>query len=328
MACSRRDFFRAAGQAGMAGAIGSLMGGPAAASEPQSPNENAMGVLVDLTKCNGCRRCEAACREAAGFEVPSEEELKDTAVFTQRRSLGPTDYTVVNQIVVPNNGDHPVYVKRNCLHCVDPACASACLVGALRKQADGAVTYDAHKCMGCRYCMVACPFEMPTYEYDNVFTPQVRKCTFCFGKDPFGNPKTPACVQACPKEVLTFGKRNELLARAYEKIAKHPDVYLNHVYGEHEAGGTSWSYLSHTPFEKLGFIKLDADAPPRLAESVQHGVFAYFIPPVAWCALLAMTMWLTGEIRGTLEDSSKEASETGSNSTSLSAARETQREHQ
>lgn len=328
MVCSRRDFFRTAGQAGIAGAIGSVLGEAADASHPQPPNDNSMGVLVDLTKCNGCRRCEAACREAAGFEVPTEEELKDTSVFAQQRPLAPTDYTVVNQFVVPNNGEHPIYVKRNCLHCVDPACASACLVGALRKQADGAVTYDANKCMGCRYCMVACPFEIPTYEYDNVFTPQVRKCTFCFGKDPFGNPKTPACVQACPKEVLTFGRRSELLAKAHEKIAKHPDIYLNHVYGEQEAGGTSWLYLSHTPFEKLGFIKLDADAPPQLAESVQHGVFAYFIPPVAWCALLAMTMWLTSATRGTPEDASKGEGVTESHSASPSVAREAQREHE
>lgn len=297
MACSRRDFFRTAGCAGLASALSPVAGGRAWGSEPVSANDDALGVLVDLTKCNGCRRCEAACREAAGFSVPSEEELKDTSVFASTRRLGPTDYTIVNQFQISGNGAHPVYVKRNCLHCVDPACASACLVGALRKQPDGAVTYDANKCMGCRYCMVACPFEIPTYEYDNVFTPQVRKCTFCLGKDPFGNPKTPACVQACPKEVLTFGKRSELLARAHAKIAQHPDLYLDHVYGEREAGGTSWLYLSHVPFEKLGFMNLGSEAPPRLAESVQHGVFAYFIPPVAWCAVLGLSMWLTGSGR-------------------------------
>lgn len=186
-----------------------------------------------------------------------------------------------------------IYVKANCLHCLDPACVSACLVGALRRQPNGAVTYDPWKCMGCRYCMVVCPFQIPTYEYDNVFTPQVRKCTFCSDE---GNPHkggTPACVQACPKQCLIHGKRGELLARAHARIRRHPDQYIDHVYGEHEAGGTSWLYVSSVPFEKIGFLNVDAAAPPRLSEAIQHGVFNHFIPPVAWCGVLGLAMWLT-----------------------------------
>ncbi|MGB2988103.1 MAG: 4Fe-4S dicluster domain-containing protein [Phycisphaerae bacterium] len=295
MDSSRRAFLKA----GMAGVCGSAVGlgrEMAVASGVHQVSGDWMGVLVDLTKCNGCRQCEAACNEAAGFEVPTKEELLDESVFNETRRPGPASYTTVNRysdLVSDEAGNRPVYVKSSCMHCVDPACVSACLVGAMRKQPNGAVTYDAWKCMGCRYCMVACPFEMPTYEYNNVFTPQVRKCTFCSDE---GNPykgDVPACVQACPKQCLVYGKRSELLANAHTRIKRHPDVYVDHVYGEHEAGGTSWLYVSGVPFEEIGFVQIGAEAPPRLSEAIQHGVFNHFIPPIAWCGVLGLAMWLT-----------------------------------
>ena len=254
-----------------------------------------MGVLVDLTQCNGCRQCEAACQKSAGFAASTAEGLQDRSVFRDHRRPGPQSYTTVNEFSGPPNGGEAraVYVKANCLHCNDPACASACLVSALRKQPNGAVTYEAWKCMGCRYCMVACPFQIPTYEYDNVFTPQVRKCTFCVDAAHPERAVVPACVQACPKECLTYGKRSDLRARARARIAEHPDVFVDHVYGEHEAGGTSWLYLSGVPFEKLGFLKVGAEAPPRLSETIQHGVFKHFVPPVVWVTALGIAMWMT-----------------------------------
>jgi Fe-S-cluster-containing dehydrogenase component len=189
----------------------------------------------------------------------------------------------------------PAFAKANCFHCNDPACVSACLVGAFSKQPDGAVTYDAWKCMGCRYCMVACPFQIPTYEYDNALTPQVRKCTLCANE---GNPNkggVPACVKTCPQECLTYGKRSELLVRAREKIRSEPEVYSEHIYGEHEAGGTSWLYLGpkDSSFEELGFLDLGASPPPMRTERIQHGIFKYFIPPLAGYALLGAVMWVT-----------------------------------
>lgn len=295
MGVSRREFLRKAGLVGVGGSVVGVTPGRAVASEVIPVSDDWVGVLVDLTKCNGCRRCEAACREVNGFEVPTDEELKDASVFAEYRPLDPTSYTIVNEFPGPGGQGEgpPIYVKSNCLHCNDPACVSACIVGALRKQANGAVTYDPWKCMGCRYCMVACPFQMPTYEYNNALTPEVRKCTLCSNE---GNPNrggVPACVQACPKECLTYGKRSELLVRAHQRIAQHPDRYIDHVYGEYEAGGTSWLYVSGVPFEKLALLTIDTKAPPRLAETIQHGVFTYFMPPAAWCAVLGLAMWLT-----------------------------------
>ena len=292
---SRRTFLKTAALAGVCGSVATPGMRQALASGIGHVSEDWMGVLVDLTKCNGCRQCEAACKEAAGFAVPTKEELLDEAVFNHVRPLVPRGYTTVNRF----RSDHddaqsrPVYVKKNCMHCNDPACVSACLVGAMRKEPNGAVSYNAWKCMGCRYCMVACPFEMPTYEYENVWTPQVRKCTFCSDDANPHKGGVPACVQVCPKQCLIYGKRSELLERARNRIRRYPDVYINHVYGEHEAGGTSWLYISGAPFEDLGFLKVASSAPPRLSETIQHGVFKHFIPPVAWCAILGLAMLLT-----------------------------------
>jgi len=293
MNCDRRGFFKLAV---LAGTGAPLTSDPiAGASTERHIDDNAMGVLVDLTKCNGCRRCEAACREVNGFPVPTQQELKDRTVFQQARHLGPRDYTVVNEFLSggTEGGPPAIYVKSNCLQCLDPACASACLVGALRRRPDGAVTYDAGKCMGCRYCMVVCPFQVPAYDYDDAFTPQVRKCDFCAAHRAANSGGPPACVQACPKECLVFARRTELLDRAHAKIAERPHLYVNHVYGEHEAGGTAWLYLSGVPFETLAFPVVGQGSPARLSESIQHGVFAFFMPPLAACGILALAMWLT-----------------------------------
>jgi len=154
------------------------------------------------------------------------------------------------------------------------------------------VTYDAWKCMGCRYCMIACPFQIPAYEYDNALAPQVRKCTFCFDNlDKNGG--VPACVRICPNDALIFGRRDELLIEARRRIQAKPDVYVNHVYGEHEAGGTSWLYLSSVPFETIGFLNVGTTAPSSLTETIQHEVFKFFVPPAALYGLLGLAMWLT-----------------------------------
>jgi ferredoxin len=170
---------------------------------------------------------------------------------------------------------------------------SACIVGALTKEKNGPVVYDAGKCIGCRYCMVACPFQVPAYEYQNALTPEVRKCTFCFEtiKKEGG---LPACAQICPREVMTFGKRSDLLELARWKMKSSPGKYVDHVYGEHEVGGTSWLYLAGEPFNTLGFPTLDPKAPPRLTEAIQHGLFQYFAAPVILYVLLGGIMWFTG----------------------------------
>ena len=203
-------------------------------------------VLFDSTKCIGCRKCEAACNKVNELPAPAVP-FDDLTVMDKRRRTHHDTFTVVNKYVV---GDKPVYRKQQCNHCLEPACASACFVGAFKKDKTGAVSYDASKCVGCRYCMIACPFEIPTYEYHDPITPRVRKCTLCQPRIEEG--KLPGCVEGCPKGALVFGRREDLLGIARERIRKHPDMYIDHIYGENEMGGTSWLYISGAPFSQIG----------------------------------------------------------------------------
>ena len=254
-----------------------------------------LGVLVDTTACVGCRLCEHACKKANGIEPGELASYDDTSVFTEKRRPSPDCLTVVNRWDNPGDPAKPVFVKVNCVHCNHAACVSACIVGALRKKDDGSVTYDAWKCIGCRYCMVACPFQLPAYEYDDVLTPHIQKCQFCFTTRKGG--KRPACVEVCPRQAMTFGKRDELVDLAHEKVRSEPTRYVHHVYGEHEVGGTSWMYLSSVPFEQAGFLKVGAAAPPALTEAIQHGVFKHWIAPVSWYSFLGFMYWCTGRRR-------------------------------
>lgn len=284
MSLDRRAFLQTAVVAGAVGATNAQVRG---GRDPA----RSFGVLVDIPNCIGCRKCEFACQEAAGDAPPAMETFDDKTVLALPRRLDTKHLTILNQYPNPHDPSKPLFVKANCLHCVDPACASACLVGALQKDENGAVTYDAWKCMGCRYCMIACPFQIPTYEYSDAFAPRVRKCSFCFDRiSKEGG--LPACVKICPRECLTFGRRQELLDLAHRRIAEHPRQYIDHVYGEHEAGGTAWLYLSSVPFETVGFASVGNLPPHHLTEAIQHGVFKGWMPPLALYGLLALTAWI------------------------------------
>jgi len=192
-------------------------------------------ILTDVTKCIGCEACVAGCREAndTGEDRPWpwKERIDD---------LSATRWTTIERVA-----EHR-YVRRQCRHCLSPACASACPVGALEKTPEGAVRYDAAKCMGCRYCMMACPFRIPRYSWDSA-APRIEKCVFCFDRIESGEAKQPACTEACPTAATIFGDRDELLAEAKSRIAASPGRYLDHVYGETEAGGTSVLNVSDVP---------------------------------------------------------------------------------
>ncbi|MBZ0173060.1 MAG: 4Fe-4S dicluster domain-containing protein, partial [Phycisphaerales bacterium] len=259
-----------------------------------SLDENRMGVLVDLTACVGCRRCEWACCEANGLPHGPLHEYDDQSVFEDRRYPSPDSLTVVNREKHAGGaGRDPVHLKVQCMHCEKPACVSACLVGAMQKDPSGPVHYDASRCIGCRYCMVACPFEILTYEYDRKVTPRVRKCELCSERTAQGG--LPACVEMCPVEALTYGRRTDLIALAHDRIADHPERYVDHVYGETEAGGTSWLYIAGKPFEQLGFPTLAHTSPAAMSEAIQHGIFRGFAAPMVVGGLLAAVYGLTRE---------------------------------
>lgn len=248
----RRAFLKG----GLAGATAVAAAGKASEAKAASFGgyPDSMGVLVDLTKCVGCRTCEAACNKEQGLPEPAKS-FTDQSVFDETRHGGlprrPSEdaYTVVNRYQTEGG---PVYRKIQCNHCNEPGCLTSCFVNAYTKTPEGAVIYDPKVCVGCRTCMVACPFYIPAYSYSSPINPVIKKCIMCYDtRLKFGRP--PACVEACPQEVMVFGKRADMIRLARQRITENPDQYVNHIYGEKEMGGTAWIYLSGVPFDQVGF---------------------------------------------------------------------------
>jgi formate dehydrogenase iron-sulfur subunit len=224
-------------------------------------------ILIDITKCIGCLSCEQACKALHGF--PTETEAK----------LSPTALTIVE-----DHGDR--YVRRMCMNCQEPACASACLVGALKKTSLGPVTYDGSKCIGCRYCIVACPFNVPRYQWSRL-VPFVTKCDMCYARQVKGQP--PACVEACPVQASMVGWRDEILEEAQRRILGD-SKYVRHIYGSEEIGGTSVFYISDVSFEKLGFTAEPSQPMPVLTASALSDIPTVVI---VGGSLLAGLYWIT-----------------------------------
>lgn len=285
MGIERREFLKT-----LAVASGALAGvSSLKASDTNNLNPDRFGVLTDLTYCIGCRRCEWACNEENDLPNQPLASFSDTSVFDEYRRPTAEKYTVVNSFPGKGLDGSALNVKVQCMHCEHSPCVSACIVGALKKHPDGPVSYDASACIGCRYCIIACPFQIPTYEYDKVLTPQVRKCTLCFDRT-IKNNQLPACVEVCPTEAIIFGHRKDLIELAHERITKNPDKYIDHLYGEHEVGGTSWMYLSNQPFNEIGFPVLGDKSPAETTESIQHGIFKGFSGPIMLFGLLGIIM--------------------------------------
>jgi formate dehydrogenase iron-sulfur subunit len=207
----------------------------------------AQAVLFDSTLCIGCRSCEAACAERWGN--PHDEKIAAEERLSAHKLTA-----------IETHGER--YSRRMCMHCADPTCASVCPVGALQKTALGPVVYDESKCMGCRYCMQACPFQVPSYEWDKRL-PRVKKCDMCYDRQLAGKPT--ACTEACPNGATITGEREALIAEARKRLAESPDKYYKRIYGLNEAGGTAVLFLSGVPFEQIGLKKnLPQEALPAL----------------------------------------------------------------
>jgi Fe-S-cluster-containing dehydrogenase component len=258
MTLDRRTFLKAAGAGGAALAVSPVPCQAAASRQ-------AFAVLVDTTRCLGCRACEAACAEANALPAPAGGE----EVFAAARATTTDAFTVVGRAAAPGPDGGPRYAKTQCMHCVDPACASACPVRALVKLDAGPVVYHRDRCMGCRYCMVACPFAGPRYQYDKPI-PYVRKCDFCAGRQAAG--QLPACVEVCPSGALTFGPRDQKLDEARRRVYAPGSGYVPHVYGEDEAGGTSWLYIGDVAPGALGLPDVRTRSYATLADGALGAV--------------------------------------------------------
>ncbi len=204
-------------------------------------------MLIDTTRCIGCRACQNACKSWNNLPA-APSTFSDSG--SNPRFLSSKDFTriIFRETDNPQGGVAWYFIKRQCMHCNDPACASACPVGALIKLDSGPVVYDDSRCIGCRYCMMACPFQVPKFQWEAA-VPYIRKCTFCADRQAVG--LQPACVTTCPTGALLFGDRQDLVAEGWNRIRINPDRYHRDLYGEKIAGGTAKLYLTALSFEAL-----------------------------------------------------------------------------
>jgi formate dehydrogenase iron-sulfur subunit len=292
---SRRDFLKKVGAGAAALVTAQLLTGqthPAWAAE--AATKETWGILIDLTRCAGCNSCALACKASNSLPNANVEPLaldSDTYTCVETHRLTTTSGDVENR-----------YIKQQCMHCLNAACVAACPAAAMYKSEMGAVIYRPERCLGCRYCQLACPFGIPRFEWKNGVTPVISKCWLCYNRLQKG--QKPACVEACPTGALRFGQRDKLLAQAHAQIVSNPGHYVEHVFGEFEAGGTSMLYLSDIPFEELGFpVDLPHTAPPEETEKIMA-----ILPAVitGLTALMAGTALYTHRERTTSGRESKE----------------------
>lgn len=305
----RRKFFKASLAGGTLLAAGA--GSPAQARETKTISPGAVGILYDSTLCIGCKACVAACKEANGMppEFSTQEQLWDTPLDISGKTL--------NVIKVYRDGDKAdkkdqeqggyAFVKKSCMHCVDPSCVSACPVSAMQKDPKtGVVSYNKDACIGCRYCVAACPFGVPRFTFDKA-VPQISKCQLCQHRWKDG--KHAACAEVCPTGATLFGKVADLKKEAARRLALKPGTptrfqrgelggpdqsypavaskYIDHLYGDKEFGGTQFVMLAGVPFEKLGYPNLPPRSDASGSETLQHTLYGGLIAPLAFLGVLS-----------------------------------------
>jgi Fe-S-cluster-containing dehydrogenase component len=279
MSLNRRSALKRMVSVGAAAAATAIPGS-AEGSTPRTAPADAVGMLYDTTLCIGCKACVVACSAANGLTPdPGSSDGRYQAPL----ALNASTKNIIKR--VEDDAGPASFVKIQCMHCVDPACANACMLGALKKREFGIVSYDVSLCVGCRYCQMACPFNVPAFEWQNAFTPKIVKCELC--RHRLAEGREPACTEVCPRKAVIFGKRTDLLAEAHRRLAASPGRYVPQVYGETEAGGTQVLYLSHVPFERIGLPAYGPTAVPEPQRSLQHRLYQGFAAPVVLYGVLA-----------------------------------------
>jgi formate dehydrogenase iron-sulfur subunit len=254
------------------------------------------GMLIDTTLCIGCRGCQVACKQ--WNQLPAET-TDFSATMTSPSALSATTWTHIDFSEIAATADRPAwdFVKRQCMHCDDPACVAVCPVGAFRRTKTGAVVHEEEKCMGCRYCMLACPYDIPKFEWAKT-EPLIKKCTLCYDRIAADVP--PICSLTCPTGATKSGDRESLLAEAKRRLKARPETYIPKIYGNEEAGGSAVLYLSDVPFEKLG-LRSDLGVMPLPAYTWQ---WLKKVPGIAVGTTVALAgLWQITKRRDELEKS-------------------------
>jgi len=242
--------------------------------------------LIDLSRCTGCRACQVACKQW------NQMKAEKTVFFQGAGYQNPpamSEYTLtkIKFCDYEKNGHNEfAFYKEMCMHCNEPACVSVCPVSALIKTPEGPVVYDTKRCIGCRFCMIACPFGVPKYQWSKAL-PLVVKCTGCYSRLKAG--LKPACAKACPS-AISYGSRTDMIQEAKRRLSSKPDRYFNKIYGLEEAGGTSVLYLTELPFDELGFKHVTKRLLPSLTWAALRFVPGIFL---TMGGSLAFISWLT-----------------------------------
>ena len=279
MTMNRRTLLKGAAAAGAGAAVSAAVPAEASSTRPVAPPD-AVGMLYDATRCIGCQACVTACKTANNMPGNLYDPPKDLSGDTK------------NIIKLYESDGEKSYMKQQCMHCIDPGCVNACMIGAFKKREYGIITWDRDRCIGCRYCQIACPYNVPKFEW-NTATPDIVKCELC--NHMLARGEEPGCCQACPKEAVIFGTYEELLADARQRIADYPERYYPagnpEIFGDTEGGGTQVLYLADVAFDKLGLPELGDEGVAAQARNIQHGVYKGFIAPVALYGILGAVLW-------------------------------------
>ena len=279
MTMDRRTLLKGAAAVGAGAAVSAATSVEASTARPVAPPD-AVGMLYDATRCIGCRACVTACKTANNLPGNLYDPPNDLNGDTK------------NIIKLYEGDGEKSYMKQQCMHCIDPGCVNACMIGAFKKREYGIVTWDPDRCIGCRYCQVACPYNIPKFEWNTAF-PLIVKCELC--NHMLARGEEPGCCQACPKEAVIFGTYEELLADARQRIAEYPERYYPagdpQIFGDTEGGGTQVLYLADVSFQKLGLPELGDEGVAAQARNIQHGIYKGFIAPVALYGILGAVLW-------------------------------------
>src|SRR5512133_1816204 len=289
MSISRRDLLKGAVVVGAT----AVVAGDAEGREAVEHRPDAVGRLFDAALCVGCRACQSACK--AANKLPPDKVSANGGVYDAPADLNGTTKNIIKAFPA---GDRDVYMKAQCMHCVDPACVSACMLGALHKEGEGSrrvagerkgtgiVVWDPLVCTGCRFCQIACAYNVPKFEWEAAF-PKIVKCELCRHRADPAKPgalavANPACAEVCPREAVVFGYRKDLLAEARRRLAVEPGRYNGKIFGEKDGGGTQALYLAEAgvTFEELGFPKLKQRSAAQFSESVSHAPYLHGLTPI------------------------------------------------
>ena len=314
---SRRNFLKGA-LAGSAAVATATVSQPVCARDNLPQPEGALGLLYDATLCVGCKACVAACKQVNGnpAEFSTPEQLWDTPLDTTAKTFNVIKMFRSGNMETKDDPDNGyAFMKTSCLHCNDPSCVSACPVSAMTKDPKtGIVGYNPDACIGCRYCVAACPFGIPKYDYSSP-TGKIGKCELCRHRLPEG--KYAACAEVCPTGATLYGKASDLRAEAARRLALKPGTktvfprgelggkdqsyenvvghYVQHVYGEKEVGGTQVIKLSAVPFDKVGHKPLPERSAASQSETLQHTLYGGLAMPLV--VLGAMTYFAKRNVK-------------------------------